>query len=254
MAQSFQLTVKTGPNPGKIYDLVKEEVVVGRDLGNDIVISDADISRRHAHFVLQGDVYLLEDLGSTNGTYVNGERLTGPQLLMGGETIMFGSTVELTFSPVGFDVAATMIAPPHAAAPAEPVVVAPAQVEPAVVEPAEVAPVILESVPVINVLADEPALEPAVEAIPEPPAAPVVEPEPVIDIPPYNAPEPAYSAPEPVYSTPEPVISEVSVETEPPQNSKKGLWIGIGIGCFVLACLCIVGTVAVILWQSGAFG
>ncbi len=246
MAQSFQLTVKAGPNPGKVYDLDKEEMVVGRDLGNDIVVSDADISRRHAHLVLQGDVYMIEDLGSTNGTYVNGERLTGPQLLMGGETIMFGSTVEMTFAPAGFDVAATMIAPPHAAAPAEPVVVAPAQVEPAVVEPVDVAPVILESVPVINVLA-----EPEPEPIPEPPAEPVVAPEPVIEIPPYNAPEPVYSAPEPAYEAPVVELPEVE---EPSQKSKKGLWIGIGIGCFVLACLCIVGTAVVILWQSGALG
>jgi pSer/pThr/pTyr-binding forkhead associated (FHA) protein len=142
MAQSFQLTVKAGPNPGKVYEFDQDEVVVGRDLGNDIVVSDADISRRHAHLVRQGDAYLVEDLGSTNGTYVNGTRLSGPQLLEGGESILFGSSVEMEYAPVAYDVNATVITPPPAV---EPAVVEPALVEPAMVEPAVVVPAVIEA-------------------------------------------------------------------------------------------------------------
>ena len=232
MAQGFQLTVKAGPNPGKVYEFNKDEIVLGRDLGNDIVVGDADISRRHAHLVWQGDAYMVEDLGSTNGTYVNGERLTGPKLLAGGETIMFGSSIEMEFVLMGFDAGATVIAPPPQAAVAP---VEPAVVEPAVVEPAVVAPAMLEPAPVFEPPAPQMTFEPA----PEPvlPTVEAAEPEAPIEI-------PAYSAPAPVYEMP-------PLEAEP--KSKTGLWIGIGIGCFVLACLCIVVVAAVVLVNSGAF-
>ena len=90
MAQ-FQLTVKAGPNPGMVYDLDKDEIVLGRDLGNDIMISDADISRRHARFVLQGDVYTVEDLGSTNGTFLKNEPVEAAVVITNGDEVRIGS-------------------------------------------------------------------------------------------------------------------------------------------------------------------
>jgi hypothetical protein len=69
--------------------------VVGRDEpGPGSLGKDAEISRRHARFyrVDNGD-FLVEDLGSTNGTFVNGERITAPHVLFPGDTIKLGSTV-----------------------------------------------------------------------------------------------------------------------------------------------------------------
>lgn len=106
----FQLNMKSGPTPGKIIQLVKPEISLGRDLGNEIVISDADVSRKHARLVMQGEGYLLEDLGSTNGTFVNGVRLSAPQALQSGDLVKLGETIELVYEQPGFDGQATVLA------------------------------------------------------------------------------------------------------------------------------------------------
>lgn len=106
---SFQLVIQTGPNPGRVYELQKEEIFIGRDVNNDIVINDAEISRKHARLILRSGGYVLEDLGSTNGTFVSGERLIGPHMLRPGETILLGENVNLVFES-GFDADATMVA------------------------------------------------------------------------------------------------------------------------------------------------
>jgi hypothetical protein len=93
----YQLNMKAGPTPGKIIPLDKPELLIGRELVNDIVISDADVSRKHARLVQQGESWLLEDLASTNGCYVNGVRLTAAQLLKPGDQVRLGETVELVF-------------------------------------------------------------------------------------------------------------------------------------------------------------
>jgi pSer/pThr/pTyr-binding forkhead associated (FHA) protein len=97
---SFQLTMKVGPTPGLSITLLKAEMFIGRDLANEIVISDADVSRRHARLARQGDTYLLEDLASTNGTYVNDQRLSAAQILQPGDQIRFGETILLIFEAV----------------------------------------------------------------------------------------------------------------------------------------------------------
>ena len=110
--QSFQLVMKAGPTPGKVIPLTQNELVVGRDATNDIVINDAEISRKHAHLYLGPGGYTLEDLGSTNGSFVNGKRLAGPHALRPGEIIKFGEHVELTFEGTAPDLNATIIGGP----------------------------------------------------------------------------------------------------------------------------------------------
>ena len=107
---NYQLTVRAGPNPGKIYQLDKQEMGIGRDLTGEIVISDPEVSRKHAHLTLQSDGYVLEDLGSTNGTVVNGERLTAPRLLRSGDEISLGEHVSLVYEAPLEDLEATQIA------------------------------------------------------------------------------------------------------------------------------------------------
>ncbi|MFZ6026353.1 MAG: FHA domain-containing protein [Chloroflexota bacterium] len=106
---NFQLVMQSGPTPGKSYPLEKNEIFIGRDINNDIVISDAEISRKHSRLVSQGGGYTIEDMGSTNGTFVNGQRLMGPHALTSGELIMLGENVGLAFEAIGFDINATVV-------------------------------------------------------------------------------------------------------------------------------------------------
>jgi hypothetical protein len=80
-----------GLRAGSAYDL-SEGALLGRGDGADIRLEDAFASTRHARLVPQGDVIVLEDLGSTNGTYLNGEPLRGPQPLHVGDQIKIGDS------------------------------------------------------------------------------------------------------------------------------------------------------------------
>ena len=83
--------------PGSAFD-VTGGVVLGRGDQVDIRLEDTFASARHARIVPQGSVLVLEDLGSTNGTYLNGEPLRGPQPLHPGDRIRIGET-EFSFQP-----------------------------------------------------------------------------------------------------------------------------------------------------------
>lgn len=97
---SFRLIVRRGPQPNQSYDLSKDIVTVGRDITNDIVINDPEVSRHHMRFTRGASGFSLEDLGSTNGTFVNGQRLTGARPLRPGDMIGLGETVTLTYEVV----------------------------------------------------------------------------------------------------------------------------------------------------------
>lgn len=125
----FQLVMRSGPTPGKVYPLKSEEMFIGRDIGNDIVINDAEVSRRHTRLSMQAGGYILEDLGSTNGTAVNGDRLTSRHVLRVGEVVSFGEHVALVFETVADDKEATVVGPRTARkVAAEPEKAAPASV------------------------------------------------------------------------------------------------------------------------------
>jgi len=108
--QPYQLVMRSGPTPGKTYPLSKSEIYIGRDITNDISVNDAEISRKHARLTLQGDTFVVEDLGSTNGTFVDAQRLMGPHVLRAGELIMFGENIGMVFETVAYDPNATMVA------------------------------------------------------------------------------------------------------------------------------------------------
>lgn len=97
--KAYQLIVRAGPNPGKIYPIMRSEITIGRDPNSDILINDAEISRRHAVIKLVPEGYTIEDLGSTNGTIINGQRIIGPHLLRAGEMINLGENIALIFEP-----------------------------------------------------------------------------------------------------------------------------------------------------------
>lgn len=117
MASQFQLIMRSGPTPGASFNLEGDQLTIGRDSTNDIVINDAEISRRHARLTFQGGKYVLEDLGSTNGTFVNGQRLAGPRVLKAGEVVSFGEQIILVFEVNNIDAGATMVSPRASAVP-----------------------------------------------------------------------------------------------------------------------------------------
>jgi hypothetical protein len=88
-----KLRVETGAGlqAGSAYDL-RDGALLGRGEQADIQLEDGFASSRHARLVPQGDVMVLEDLGSTNGTYLNGEPLRGPQPLHAGDRIRIGDS------------------------------------------------------------------------------------------------------------------------------------------------------------------
>jgi predicted component of type VI protein secretion system len=69
------LVVRQGPEIGTRYTLVGEQVTVGRVPDNDIQLDDFTVSRQHAVLVRQGSAWVVRDLGSLNGTYVNSVRV-----------------------------------------------------------------------------------------------------------------------------------------------------------------------------------
>jgi pSer/pThr/pTyr-binding forkhead associated (FHA) protein len=87
------LRVQTAPGfaDGAVYDVTRG-AMMGRGDQCEIKLEDNFASTQHARLVAQGDSVVLEDLGSTNGTYLNGQALTGPQPLHDGDRIRIGDS------------------------------------------------------------------------------------------------------------------------------------------------------------------
>jgi serine phosphatase RsbU (regulator of sigma subunit)/pSer/pThr/pTyr-binding forkhead associated (FHA) protein len=91
------LQVISGPLAGRTFKLDRETTIIGRNPESDIYLQPKSVSRKHAAITRRGDVFQLEDLGSTRGTFVNGQKLTKPVLLEDGCTIQVGELL-FTFS------------------------------------------------------------------------------------------------------------------------------------------------------------
>jgi len=92
------LVVVQGPEPDKEYLLRQATTIIGRAATNDIAIADPEVSRQHVQITLQGNEFRIEDLGSTNGTFVNNQRIREVTLLYNGDIIELGASVRLSFS------------------------------------------------------------------------------------------------------------------------------------------------------------
>ena len=97
---SFRLVVRRGPQPNQAFEVSKDVSTLGRDISNDIVVNDRETSRHHLRLMLSGDTLTIEDLGSTNGTFVNGKRVSGVTPLQNGDMIGLGETVTLALESV----------------------------------------------------------------------------------------------------------------------------------------------------------
>lgn len=84
----FALIVASGPRRGLHWSLDEGRTRVGRDPDDGIFLDDVTVSRHHAEFEVTGETLMVRDLGSTNGTYVNGSRAEAAELVSGDEVII----------------------------------------------------------------------------------------------------------------------------------------------------------------------
>lgn len=98
------LFVIRGEDQGSRFELTGDRITLGRDPTNTIRLRDSEVSRRHAEIRRSGDEYWLVDLGSSNGTFVNGRQISqhklanGDQIQLGRSLLLFTQPIEETLS------------------------------------------------------------------------------------------------------------------------------------------------------------
>jgi hypothetical protein len=88
-----RVLVRTGPLLGNVFLLHQDITTFGRTTGNDIVIPDGTVSRNHARLLFSQGRWFAEDMGSSNGTWVNGTRVSQPTPLSNGDELRLGDDV-----------------------------------------------------------------------------------------------------------------------------------------------------------------
>lgn len=91
------LIAQAGPVVGQRWQLIGQQLLIGRGPECDIAIADRQISRHHARLRRTSEGFVVEDLGSKNGTHVNGVQVDEPKLLQDGDVIQVAFTLELVF-------------------------------------------------------------------------------------------------------------------------------------------------------------
>jgi hypothetical protein len=107
IAEMPMLLMVEGPKRGQKVLVDEPELLIGRGDQCALVIPDRRVSRQHARIRLEGDGYVLEDLDSRNGTFVNGQQLTGIHFLQDGDEIQIAFCCKLAF--VGAEATAPVI-------------------------------------------------------------------------------------------------------------------------------------------------
>src|SRR3712207_2151749 len=92
MSVPFRLRVESGPNAGQSFTVDGSGTTIGRQDGNTIVLDDGRLSRQHARLDLAPGGLTITDLGSANGTRLNGQRISGTQPLRAGDRVQLGDT------------------------------------------------------------------------------------------------------------------------------------------------------------------
>ena len=106
-AETAMLLMVEGPSPGRRIFMEKQHLIIGRDERCDLVVPERQVSRQHAAITLEGEGYVVRDLGSKNGTFVNGRELNGPHVLQDGDEIQIAYCCKLAF--VGAEATAPVI-------------------------------------------------------------------------------------------------------------------------------------------------
>src|SRR5882724_9922433 len=97
----FAIVVNEKGGEQKRLEFDKPEVTIGRVQGNDIILPKGNVSKRHSRIVLKDGKFIIVDLKSTNGTYVNGRKITSPLVVKDSDKIYIGDFI------VGVDEAAS---------------------------------------------------------------------------------------------------------------------------------------------------
>jgi hypothetical protein len=85
-----KLTLVLDRKPVQVYELDQPVIRIGRGESSDVLIDNVSVSRRHAEIREESGAWLLRDLGSSNGTFLNGQRVSADQPLRPGDEISFG--------------------------------------------------------------------------------------------------------------------------------------------------------------------
>src|SRR5690348_9607041 len=108
----FAIVVNEKGGEQKRLEFDKPEVTIGRVQGNDIILPKGNVSKRHSRIVLKDGKFIIVDLKSTNGTYVNGRKITSPLVVKGSDKIYIGDFIlsieELAGAGAGADDSAQM--------------------------------------------------------------------------------------------------------------------------------------------------
>jgi ABC-type multidrug transport system ATPase subunit len=91
------LRIIEGPSSGEEFIFEEIEGTIGRDPGNDIVVDYSAVSKTHAKITRDGEKIQIEDMGSSNGTLINGNRITEPYTLSSGDVIGLGQNVKIKY-------------------------------------------------------------------------------------------------------------------------------------------------------------
>jgi len=115
----FAIVVNEKGGEQKRLEFDKPEVTIGRVQGNDIILPKGNVSKRHSRIVLKDGKFIIVDLKSTNGTYVNGRKITSPLVVKGSDKIYIGDFIlsieELAGAGASADDSAAMGARPRSA-------------------------------------------------------------------------------------------------------------------------------------------
>lgn len=104
----MRLTVYFPEDSPTTHEFVGDQLTVGRLAGNDVALDEASVSSRHAEILVQDGAVVLRDLDSTNGTFLNGEQITGEHPLNEGDEIYFGGVRSVFMEPVAAPVEAML--------------------------------------------------------------------------------------------------------------------------------------------------
>ncbi len=116
MSYTIVITEKGGKPRAEAFD--QHELTIGRVQGNDIVLPKGNISKRHSRIVLRDGKFIIVDLKSTNGTYVNGKRISSPQVLKEADKVYIGDFTLTLEGQEGLVDGAPAAPPPSNGAPA----------------------------------------------------------------------------------------------------------------------------------------
>ncbi len=108
--KNYRLTIIKGFNKGEVYPLEADEIIIGRGEENEIVLNIAEVSRTHAILTKAEEGFMIKDLGSTNGTFVDKKKIGGKYLLKPGDTVMLGEAIYMTYQ-ADLDPEETLVTP-----------------------------------------------------------------------------------------------------------------------------------------------